>query len=96
MIDYTSPIQAGKPIVVGQAAILWGDAFIHPDKGAIPGGWILPGCVRTTNSQHAESVCRRLNDAIKSSALMQPTVKFMEQSEESIGELIARKLKEIR
>ena len=63
--DYESPVQHGKNIVVGQAAILWGEAFTHPDRGQIAGGWILPGCARTTNGEHALRVCRELNESIK-------------------------------
>lgn len=65
MTDYASPIKLGKPIVVGQAAILWGEAFLHPEKGHIDGGWILPGCIRTTSGEHASRVCRELNESIK-------------------------------
>lgn len=65
MIDYSSPAQQGKPIVIGQAAILWGNPFTHPERGHIDGGWILPGCTRTTNAEHAQRVCRELNESIK-------------------------------
>lgn len=82
--DYASPIQPGKPIVVGQAAILWGEAFMHPDRGYIEGGWILPGCVRTANGEHAARVCRSLNEAIKATA----TAKITRTTPENIGDII--------
>jgi len=86
--DYASPVQPGKPIVVGQAAILWGDAFLHPDRGFIDGGWILPGCVRTTNAEHASRVCRELNEAIKATA----TAKLSRNKPENIGEIIRQQM----
>lgn len=89
MNDYESPIQAGKPIVIGQAAILWSDSFLHPDKGYIEGGWILPGCVRTANGEYAAHVCRTLNESIKATHRANPIVK------PSLGEEIARRLKGI-
>lgn len=94
MTDYESPIQTGKPIVIGQAAILWSDSFMHPDKGYISGGWILPGCVRTANGEYASSVCRRLNETIKASQRDNPIVKPAITAE-SMGEEIARRLKEV-
>jgi hypothetical protein len=90
--DYQSPIQPGKNIVVGQAAILWGEAFTHPDKGRIDGGWILPGMVRTTNGEHAARVCRELNESIKAATRAKP----LPTTVETIGESIARQLRELR
>ena len=84
MNDYESPIIAGKNIVVGQAAVLWGDAFHHPDKGHIAGGWILPGCIRTINGEHALQVCRALNDSIKQSN--------SQNRPQNIGEIIRQQI----
>lgn len=87
MTDYESPIQHGKNIVVGQAAILWGEPFHHPDKGPIPGGWILPGCIRTTSGEHARKVCRELNAAIKHANRKNDVA-----IDQSVGELIKRQM----
>ena len=55
----------GKNIVVGQAALLWGEPFVHPIHGPVASGWIIPGCTRTTNAEYAVKVCTSLNEAIK-------------------------------
>lgn len=93
MNDYSSPIQPGKPIVIGQAAILWGDSFTHPERGHVEGGWILPGCVRTTNSEHASRVCRELNESIKAANRAKP--KPLPVTPEDIGSMIARQFKDV-
>lgn len=93
MTDYSIPVQQGKPIVIGQAAILWGDEFTHSERGYVAGGWILPGCVRTTNGEYASRVCRELNDSIKAMKRAKPNP-FPEEPED-IGEMIVRHLRKI-
>ncbi len=88
MTDYESPIQPGKNIVVGQACILWGEPFYHPERGPIAGGWILPGCMRTTSGEHARKVCRELNAAIKRT----PTAKISKTTPENVGEIIKQQI----
>ena len=95
MTDYESPIQRGKSIIVGQAAILWSDAFHHPDKGPIEGGWILPGCVRTANGEQALRVAREMNESIKLANRAKPSLKNLPTTPETIGQSIARQLREL-